>query len=220
VTTVYVTHDQIEAMTMGDRCAVMRNGLLQQVDTPQVLYDKPRNLFVAEFIGSPAMNLILAELAREDGALWASFGEHRLRLSDATLERNPGLERFEGRSLALGIRPEDMEDASLVSDDASGRRLSVVCDIREDMGSEVYVHFNIAAQPVATKEVLEANVVGATEDAETRLAAEQARGSGARFVARLDRTTSAKEQERLELAVDVARVHFFDPETGLAVRAA
>ena len=166
------------------------------------------------------MNLVVAELAREDGALWARFGEHRLRLAESTLERNPGLERFEGRSLALGIRPEDMEDASLVSDDASGRRLSVVCDIREDMGSEVYVHFNIAAQPVATKEVLEAHVVDSPEDAEARLAAEQARGSGARFVARLDRTTSAKEREQLELAVDVERLHFFDAETGLAVRAA
>jgi multiple sugar transport system ATP-binding protein len=220
VTTVYVTHDQIEAMTMGDRCAVMRSGLLQQVDTPQMLYERPRNLFVAEFIGSPAMNLVVAELARGDGALWARFGEHRLRLPEATLEQNPGLERFEGRSIALGIRPEDMEDASLVSDDASGRRLSVVCDIREDMGSEVYVHFNIAAPPVATKEVLEAHVVDAPEDAETKIAAEQARGSGAAFVARLDRTTSAKEQERLELAVDVARLHFFDAETGVAVRAA
>jgi multiple sugar transport system ATP-binding protein len=199
---------------------VMRNGLLQQVDTPQMLYERPRNLFVAEFIGSPAMNLVVAELAREDGALWARFGEHRLRLPEATLEQNPGLERFEGRSIALGIRPEDMEDASLVSDDASGRRLSVVCDIREDMGSEVYVHFNIAAPPVATKEVLEAHVVDAPEDAETKIAAEQARGSGAAFVARLDRTTSAKEQERLELAVDVARLHFFDAETGVAVRAA
>jgi multiple sugar transport system ATP-binding protein len=206
-------------MTMGDRCAVMRNGLLQQVDTPQVLYERPRNLFVAEFIGSPAMNLVVAELAREDGALWARFGEHRLRLSEGTLERNPGLERFEGRSLALGIRPEDMEDASVVGGGASGRRLSVVCDIREDMGSEVYVHFNIAAQPVATKEVLEAHAAEAPEDAEARVAAEQARGSGAHFVARLDRTTSAKEQEKLELAVDVERLHFFDAETGLAVRA-
>src|SRR5687767_5621765 len=220
VTTVYVTHDQIEAMTMGDRCAVMRNGLLQQVDTPQVLYDRPRNLFVAEFIGSPAMNLVVAELAREDGALWAQFGEHRLPLAEATVTRHPGLERFEGRSIALGIRPEDMEDASLVSEGAPGRRLSVLCDIREDMGSEVYVHFNVAAPPVATKEVLEAHVVDAPEDAEARAAAEQARGSGARFVARLDRTTSAKEQETLELAVDVDRLHFFDADTGLAVRAA
>jgi multiple sugar transport system ATP-binding protein len=220
VTTVYVTHDQIEAMTMGDRCAVMRSGLLQQVDTPQMLYERPRNLFVAEFIGSPAMNLVVAELARDDGALWARFGEHRLRLAETTIERHSGLERFEGRSVALGIRPEDMEDAALVSEGAPGRRLSVVCDIREDMGSEVYVHFNIAAPPVATKEVLEAHVVDAPEDAETKIAAEQARGSGAAFVARLDRTTSAKEQERLELAVDVARLHFFDAETGVAVRAA
>ena len=132
VTTVYVTHDQIEAMTMGDRCAVMRNGLLQQVDTPQVLYERPRNLFVAEFIGSPAMNLVVAELAREDGALWAHFGEHRLRLAETTVTRNPGLERFEGRSLALGIRPEDMEDASLVSNGASGS--SAVCRLRHPRG--------------------------------------------------------------------------------------
>jgi multiple sugar transport system ATP-binding protein len=220
VTTVYVTHDQIEAMTMGDRCAVMRNGLLQQVDTPQVLYERPRNLFVAEFIGSPAMNLVVAELGREDGALWARFGEHRLHITDTAVSHNPGLERFEGRSIALGIRPEDMEDASLGSEGAPGRRLSVVCDIREDMGSEVYVHFNVAAPPVATKEVLEAHVVDAPEDAEARVAAEQARGSGAHFVARLDRTTSAKEREQLELAVDVERLHFFDVETGLAVRAA
>ena len=220
VTTVYVTHDQIEAMTMGDRCAVMRSGVLQQVDTPQLLYERPRNLFVAEFIGSPAMNLVVAELAREDGSLWARFGEHRLRITDTTIARNPALERFEGRSVALGIRPEDMEDASLVSESGPDRRLSVVCDIREDMGSEVYVHFNVDAQPVATKEVLEAQTVDAPEDAEAKIAAEQARGSGTPFVARLDRTTRAREREQLELAVDVERLHFFDAETGLAVRAA
>jgi len=219
VTTVYVTHDQIEAMTMGDRVAVMRNGLLQQVDTPQVLYKQPRNLFVAEFIGSPAMNLVLADLARHDGSLWAEFGEHRLRLADTTVTRHPGLARFDGRSVVLGIRPEDIEDASLLRAASADRRLSVVCDIREDMGSEVYVHFNIAAQPVATKEVLEAHVVDAPEDAETRIAAEQARGSGVQFVARLDRATRAREREKLELAVDVDRVHFFDPETGLGVDA-
>ena len=219
VTTVYVTHDQIEAMTMGDRVAVMRNGLLQQVDTPQVLYEQPRNLFVAEFIGSPAMNLVLAELARENDGLWARFGEHRLLLAEATTTRHPGLARFEGRSVVLGIRPEDMEDASLLREGSADGRLSVVCDIREDMGSEVYVHFNIAAQPVATKEVLEAHVVDAPEDAETRAAAEQARGSGVQFVARLERTTRAQEREQLELAVDVERLHFFDPESGLGVDA-
>ncbi|HSF60392.1 MAG TPA: sn-glycerol-3-phosphate ABC transporter ATP-binding protein UgpC [Gaiellaceae bacterium] len=217
VTTVYVTHDQTEAMTMGDRVAVMRNGLLQQIAVPQVLYEHPRNLFVAEFIGSPAMNLVLADLARQDGALWARFGDHRLRLADTTEKRHPGLGRFDGESVVLGIRPEDMADASLLPEVSPDRRLSIVCDIREDMGSEVYVHFNIAAQPVETKEVLEAHVVDAPEDAETRLAAEQARGSGVRFVARLERATRAKEREPLELAVDVERLHFFDPESGLGV---
>ena len=219
VTTVYVTHDQTEAMTMGDRVAVMRSGLLQQIDGPQVLYERPRNLFVAEFIGSPAMNLVQADVARVDGVLWVRFGEHRLRLTESTRERHPGLDRYEGRQLVLGIRPEDMEDASL-RETPDGERLSIVCDIREDMGSEVYVHFNIAADPVATKEVLEAHVVDAPEDEITRIAAEQARGSGTRFVARLERTTRAREREGLELAVDVGRLHFFDPETGLNVNEA
>jgi multiple sugar transport system ATP-binding protein len=219
VTTVYVTHDQTEAMTMGDRVAVMRNGLLQQVDTPQVLYERPRNLFVAEFIGSPAMNLVLAELAAEDGALWAAVGGHRVRLPESAKTRHPGLDGFAGREVVLGIRPEDMEDASLVARDSTDERLSVVCDIREDMGSEVYVHFNVDGQPVTTKEVLEAHALDAREDAEARVAAEEARGAGVRFVARVDRTTRAREREQLELALDVERLHFFDPETGLAVAA-
>jgi len=198
----------------------MRNGLLQQIDAPQVLYERPRNLFVAEFIGSPAMNLVEADLARTNGGSWVRFGDHRLRLPDSTLARHPGLERFEGRRVVLGIRPEDMEDASLLRAADEGERLSVVCDIREDMGSEVYVHFNVAAQPVATKEVLEAHVVDAPEDEETRMAAERARGSGVRFVARLERMTRAREREPLELAVDVERLHVFDPETGLGVGSA
>jgi multiple sugar transport system ATP-binding protein len=217
VTTVYVTHDQTEAMTMGDRVAVMRGGLLQQVDTPQVLYERPRNLFVAEFIGSPAMNLVLAELVGEDGRLSARIGDQRVRLADTATTRHPGLAAFSGRQVVLGIRPEDMEDASLAGRDSTDRRLSVVCDIREDMGSEVYVHFNVDAPPVTTKEVLEAHVVDAPADAETRIAAEQARGTGVRFVARVDRTTRARERETLELAIDVERLHYFDPETGLSV---
>jgi multiple sugar transport system ATP-binding protein len=219
VTTVYVTHDQTEAMTMGDRVAVMRNGLLQQVDTPQVLYQRPRNLFVAEFIGSPAMNLVLADLAAEDGALWASLGRHRVRLPESAAARHPGLDRFSGQRVVVGIRPEDMEDASLAARDSTDQRLSVVCDIREDMGSEVYVHFNVDGQPVTTKEVLEAHALDAREDAEARAAAEEARGPGVRFVARVDRTTRAREREELELSLDVDRLHFFDPETGLAVSA-
>jgi multiple sugar transport system ATP-binding protein len=217
VTTVYVTHDQTEAMTMGDRVAVMRNGLLQQVDRPQVLYERPRNLFVAEFIGSPAMNLIQADLSRSDGAMWVEFGNHRLRLDPSTLESRPALSRLEGRRLVVGIRPEDMEDAALVQDGGEGQRISVLCDIREDMGSEVYVHFNVAGEPVTAPEVVEALVVDAPEDQETKQAAERARGVGVSFVARLDRNSEVRERSQLELGVDVRRLHFFDPETGLAI---
>jgi multiple sugar transport system ATP-binding protein len=219
VTTVYVTHDQTEAMTMGDRVAVMRTGFLQQIDVPQVLYDRPRNLFVAEFIGSPAMNLAMADLVRRDGAVWVEFGGHRLQLDHASLEQRPGLASFEGQ-IVVGIRPEDLEDAAVARGSEDGCRLSVVCDIREDMGSEVIVHFNVPAEPVTSKEVVEASVVDSLEDQEAKLAAERARGHGVSFVARVDRETGAREREPLELAVDVRRLHFFDPETGLGVDAA
>jgi multiple sugar transport system ATP-binding protein len=217
VTTVYVTHDQTEAMTMGDRVAVMRGGLLQQVDAPQVLYERPRNLFVAEFIGSPAMNVVLADVVRSNGDVWVRFGDHRLRLDPSTSERRPALSSFEGGRVVLGIRPEDMEDAALVGERSEGRGLSIVCDIREDMGSEVYVHFNVPGDPVASKEVVEALVTDAPEDAEARLAAERARGAGISFVARLDRETRARERQPLEVEVDVTRLHFFDPDTGLSI---
>jgi multiple sugar transport system ATP-binding protein len=217
VTTIYVTHDQTEAMTMGDRVAVMRNGLLQQVAPPKELYDTPRNLFVAEFIGSPAMNLVIAEIGRTNGDIWVSFGPHRLRLEQPTLERYPGLAAYDGRQVVLGIRPEDLEDGAVLAEAHPDRRMTVVCDIREDMGSEVYVHFNVPAEPVTTKEVVEAHVVEDAEDEEVRISAERARGGGVRFVARLERTTGAREREPLEIEVNVTRLHFFDPETGLAV---
>ena len=217
VTTIYVTHDQTEAMTMGDRVVVMRNGLLQQVATPKVLYDRPRNLFVAEFIGSPAMNLVMARVERVDGDTWVSFGPHRLRLDPATLERHDGLPAYDGREVVLGIRPEDMEDASVAREAPADCVISVVCDIREDMGSEVYVHFNVQADAVLMREVVEALVVEDAEDEETRLAAERARGEGVVFVARLDRATEARERQPVDVAVDVTRLHFFDPETGVGI---
>jgi multiple sugar transport system ATP-binding protein len=217
VTTIYVTHDQTEAMTMGDRVVVMRNGFLQQIAAPNELYDRPRNLFVAEFIGSPAMNLVVADVSRADGALWAAFGPHRIRLEPAILERHPGLSGYEGRPVVLGIRPEDMEDAAVVREAHPDRVISVVCEIREDMGSEVYIHFNVPADTVATREVVEALVVEHAEDEEARLAAERARGEGAVFIARLDRTTGARERQPIALEVDVTRLHFFDPETGIGV---
>jgi multiple sugar transport system ATP-binding protein len=217
VTTIYVTHDQTEAMTMGDRVAVMRNGLLQQIAVPKELYERPRNLFVAEFIGSPAMNLVMARVDRADGDTWVSFGPHRLRLEAATLERYPGLAAYDGEQVVLGIRPEDMEDAALIRETHPERVISVVCDIREDMGSEVYVHFNVPADAVATREVVEALVVEDAEDEEARIAAERARGGGVVFVARLDRATDARERQALAVEVDVTRLHFFDPETGIGI---
>ncbi len=215
VTTIYVTHDQTEAMTMGDRVAVMRNGFLQQIAVPKTLYERPRNLFVAEFIGSPAMNLAVADVERSDGDVWVSFGPHRLRLEPETLERHHGLAAYDGGKVVLGIRPEDMEDAAILRETHPDRVISVVCDIREDMGSEVYVHFNVPADPVSTREVIEA-----FEDEEARMAAERARGGGVVFIARLERTTDARERQPLALAVDVTRLHFFDPETGIGIHEA
>ena len=217
VTTIYVTHDQTEALTMGDRVAVMRNGVLQQVAVPKELYARPRNLFVAEFIGSPAMNLVTAGLERSDGRLSVAFGSHRLRLDPATLSRHPDLSAYEGKSIVLGIRPEDIEDAAVVGERDPERALSVVCDIREDMGSEVVVRFNVDADPAATREVVEALAVEDVEDEEARLAAEWARGAGVVFVARLERTTEARERQPLTVQVDVTQLHFFDPETGARI---
>ena len=210
VTTIYVTHDQSEAMTLGHRVAVLRDGFLQQVDTPQMLYDRPANLFVGEFIGSPAMNLTGADLVRENGSLLARFGEHRLAIPDDVVANRPALRSFEGTRVILGVRPEDLEDASLVPDAAADQRLRAVVDIREDMGSEVFVHFAAGGPPVRGEDVKAA--VG-----EETIEVEQVRERGSQFVGRLDRETRAREREPVELVVDVRRLHFFDTETGAAI---
>jgi multiple sugar transport system ATP-binding protein len=212
VTTIYVTHDQTEALTLGDRVAVMRDGVLQQFDVPQKLYDEPVNLFVAEFIGSPAMNLVGADLVASNGTMEARFGQHRLRVDDSLLEARPALRGFEGKRLILGIRPEDLEDAALADGTQEDRRVSAVVDIRENMGSEVFVHFGVGAPPVRGKDVEAA--VG-TEAVEAT--AEQVRKHGSLFVARLSRGTRAREGEQIELLATLDRLHFFDPETGRGI---
>jgi multiple sugar transport system ATP-binding protein len=213
VTTIYVTHDQSEAMTLGDRVCVLRDGLLQQVDSPQRLYDAPVNLFVAEFIGSPSMNLVEAELAEMDGGgLVASFGPHRLPLGDAVVATRPGLRSYAGRRVALGIRPEDLEDASLAP---GGETLKVRVDIREDMGSEVYLHFGLDAPPVRNEEVIAA----ASTEGDEAAAEAAAVGPATPFVARVDRSSRALEGEAVELAVDTSRLHVFALESGLAIYA-
>ena len=207
-TTMYVTHDQTEAMTLGDRVAVMNRGVLQQLASPQELYNRPTNLFVAEFIGSPAMNIVEAGVARVNGAVEVTFGEQRLRVPAG----RQGLAAFEGRRVVLGIRPEDIEDAALVDSAPEGSRLSAVVDIREDMGSEVFAHFGVDAPPVLLEDVQAALGAEAVDATRARSAE-----SGQRFVARLDRVTHAREGERIELAVDTSRLHFFDPESGRAI---
>ena len=212
VTTIYVTHDQSEAMTLGHRVAVMRDGFLQQVDSPQRLYDRPANLFVGEFIGSPSMNLVVADLVEQNGGLATRFGDHTLAVPAELVHARPALRSYAGQSVALGIRPEDFEDAALVSDTAPEHRLRATVDIREDMGSEVFVHFAAGGRPVGSADVKAA--VG-----EEAVEAEQAQAQrhGHLFVARLDRETRAEENKQIELAVEARRMHFFDPESGEAI---
>jgi multiple sugar transport system ATP-binding protein len=188
VTTIYVTHDQSEAMTLGDRVCVLRGGLLQQVDRPQVLYDRPANLFVAGFIGSPAMNLVVAELGERDGSVSVRFGPHELPVTG-----RPELRAHAGRRIALGIRPEDIRGAG------DGAPLEVTVDIKEDMGAEVYLHFAVDAPPVRTEELRE--IVG--EEA-LEAADEQTQHHGSPFVARVERGISAREGERTRLVVDTS----------------
>jgi multiple sugar transport system ATP-binding protein len=195
-------------MTLGDRVAVMRHGYLQHVDRPQVLYDRPSNLFVASFIGSPAMNFVGAEL--EDGTV--RFGPHVLRIDESALVVRPALREYVGRKVALGIRPEDLEDAALEPGVPDDRRLSVAVDIKEDMGSEVFLHFAVDAPPVKTEELREVVGAEALEAAE-----EQTHHHGNAWVARVERSTRAREGEQIELAVDTRRLHFFDLDSGQGI---
>ena len=209
VTTIYVTHDQTEAMTMGDRVAVIKKGRLQQVDEPQVLYDHPENLFVAGFIGSPAMNMVEADLLREGDALRVAFGGETLTLDPEMVSRRAALRSFEGKRVIVGIRPEDIEDAAIHSDSPADRRLRTRVNLREALGSEVLVHFTVDAPPVVTDDTRElARDAGAAE-------LEAGRHEGrSTFVARLSPRTEARERADVELAVDTSRMHFFDPDTG------
>ncbi|HEY0388423.1 MAG TPA: sn-glycerol-3-phosphate ABC transporter ATP-binding protein UgpC [Gaiellales bacterium] len=214
VTMIYVTHDQTEAMTMGDRVAVMNRGVLQQVDAPQQMYDRPSNLFVAGFIGSPAMNMVDAELRRADGGTWAEFGGMRLLVPAEVFQERPALEAYAGKRVALGIRPEDIEDPEYASRRIEGSDLPVVVDHREAMGSEVYVHFGVDAPPVITDDTRD---LAADADLLVEIEDEAASQSSA-FVARLNPRTSAALGQPIKLQVDTRRMHFFDPESGDAIR--
>jgi multiple sugar transport system ATP-binding protein len=213
VTTIYVTHDQVEAMTMGDRVAVMRRGELQQVAPPQELYDRPVNLFVGGFIGSPAMNLMEATLERADGGLAAVLGSQKIRLDDDCLSTRSGLKEYEGRQVVLGIRPEQLEDAAIAREAPEDRRLRGEVDLREALGSELMVHFTIDAAPALTEDVQEL-----AADAGTT-AAELGGGDERRtvVVGRFGPDSKVQEGTTAEVAVDTRALHFFDTETGRAI---
>ncbi len=213
VTTVYVTHDQTEAMTMGDRVAVMRKGEIQQVDAPQELYDRPVNLFVAGFIGSPAMNMIEATLERANGGLAAVAGSQRIGLGEDTLAVRPGLRAFEGKTVVLGIRPEDLEDAALETDTPADRRLRGKIVLREALGAEIMAHFTMDARLAMTEDVKEL----ARDVGDERVAEGEAAQDDATLVGRFGARSRVREGEETEVAVDTRALHFFDPETGLGI---
>src|SRR3954469_24402401 len=211
VTTIYVTHDQVEAMTMGDRVAVMRKGELQQVASPQELYDHPVNLFVGGFIGSPAMNLVQARIVRDGEATVADMGEGQaLELDPELVARRPALAGFDGREVILGIRPEHLEDAAVAGGAPPRRRLRGTVTLREALGSEIMMHLTVGARPAVTEETRElAEDAGALEQAgdhpETVM------------VGRFSPRSAARAGDAVDVVVDTTGLHFFDPETGLGI---
>jgi multiple sugar transport system ATP-binding protein len=189
--------------------------VLQQVDQPQTLYEHPDNLFVAGFIGSPAMNLVEATLEERDGKVVTTFAGFTLVVPDEMLQARPALRVHTGRTLVLGIRPEDMEDASLVPDAPDDRRIRSKVELREALGSDVVVHFTIAAPPAITEDTKEL----AADVGREALEAVEQRGKGgeSNVLARLNPRTRVQTGDEVELVVDTNRLHFFDPDTGTAI---
>ncbi|MDP8910209.1 MAG: sn-glycerol-3-phosphate ABC transporter ATP-binding protein UgpC [Chloroflexota bacterium] len=213
-TTIYVTHDQVEAMTMGDRVAVMRKGRLQQVAPPQELYDNPVNLFVGGFIGSPAMNLLEGTLEGDDGDMAVRIGSQALRLGPETLSQRPDLRRFSGRTVVVGLRPEDIEHAAHAQPDPSSAPLRGQVALQEALGSELMVHFTVDAPPALTDEIRELQKDAG--DGDTTGAGEARAGESA-VVGRFSPRARIRVGETVDAVVSTANLHFFDPESGLGI---
>jgi len=210
VTTVYVTHDQVEAMTLGDRVCVLRDGRLQQVDTPQTLFESPVNLFVAGFIGSPAMNFATAELIRDDGPA-VTFAGYKLAVPPDIFEAKHGLADYFGKQVILGIRPSDFEDASLTS--ARWGTMAVTAGVTEELGSEIHVMFTIDAPPVEHAAIVHA--AEASEDADEAVTALV--GGKSLWTARVSKESRIRHGSPVELSVDTRYLQFFDPASGLSI---
>jgi multiple sugar transport system ATP-binding protein len=216
VTTIYVTHDQVEAMTMGDRVAVMRKGELQQMAEPQKLYASPKNLFVASFIGSPAMNIFEATVERRGDGLAVTFGDQELPVPEDVARRRPALAGYAGRTLAVGIRPEHLEDAAIARN--GGARLRGHVLLTEALGSEILAHVELNAKPVVTEDVVEGAVVHEEEQSVAAdLMGDHGNGNKTTFVGRLDPASAVKPDGDVELVVDTEKLQFFDLETGYAI---
>jgi len=213
VTTVYVTHDQVEAMTMGDRVAVLRRGVLQQFDAPQRLYERPANLFVASFIGSPAMNMLEGKLEQNGDGLVAHIGSAALPIADG----RPALGAYAGKRIAVGIRPEALDEAGQGRDGAAGRLRGIVRAV-EALGPEQLAHVELEATPVLAEDVLE-GLVDAEEAQDLADIKTEGDSPRALVVARLDASTTVRPDEVVELSVDLRKLHFFDLDSGAAVGA-
>ncbi len=208
ITTFYVTHDQVEAMTMADRVAVISAGVLQQVDTPMTLFNEPDNIFVAAFIGSPSMNIMEGVLSRNGQGLRLALGDQSLAVPDDVLGRRPALEGYLDRKMAVGLRPKDLEDASVVSDHPDDQRLRASVLHTEALGFEIIAYFDLDAKPVISKEALELSdeEISAAETSSTRVHA------------RFNPTTTVSAGDSIDVAVTVENLHFFDLDSGLAIR--
>jgi multiple sugar transport system ATP-binding protein len=210
VTTVYVTHDQVEAMTLGHRVCVLKDGRLQQVDTPTTLYDSPVNLFVAGFIGSPAMNFTAADLVRDDGPA-VTFAGYKLSVPPEVIASKPGLDSYFGKQVILGIRPSDFEDAQF--GEASWGKMPVTTGVTEELGSEIHVIFTIDAPPVEHASIAQAK---ASDDGEDDTIAALV-GGKTLWTARVSSRSRVRPGQPIELAVDTSNLQFFDPESGLSI---
>jgi multiple sugar transport system ATP-binding protein len=211
-TTIYVTHDQVEAMTMGDRVAVMRKGELQQVAGPQELYDRPVNLFVGGFIGSPAMNMLQVTIEDAPGGLAAVIGNDRIEIGRESVAARPALAAYAGRPVILGIRPEDMEDAALAPDASGEHRIRGVVRLREALGSQVMVHVTVKALAARTEETEELAADSGSVGSGGVFA-----GEGTLITAAFNARSRVSEGDIIEAVVDTRNLHFFDPDTGLGI---
>ncbi len=210
VTTLYVTHDQVEAMTMGDRVCVLKRGYLQQVDTPQNLYDSPDNVFVAGFIGSPSMNLMRVTLGGTAEAPTVEVAGQTLALDADVMSKRPALKNFMGSEIVLGIRPEDLEDASVATDPDPAKTMSSEVSLVESLGAEIIVHFPLAVESFS---IMDAEFEG--EDAVEASKDDQGRTI---YVGRFSPRSPARIGQPIQIVIDTSRFHFFDPASGTAIR--